>query len=167
MITATLLIVTVCLVSGCSSKPTKPRKINLPAQIIGNWKVKDPPKPERDPKMPKDYVPPPPTYDLTFTSEGTFALNLNGKTHQGTYIISGATIQLISYGQNYTFDLGDKEKDDTISGDSFTWSRVTKGAYNPPVTPTTPSTNGSSPNTPVTPDTPDNPVPAPPPPPNR
>lgn len=174
----TILIATICLLTivfmaGCG-QPPKPRRVDLPAQIIGNWTVKDPPKVPVDPKMPKGYTPPEPTYNLTFVSEGTFNLTMNNTTLNGTFIISGATIQLIPTGKNYRFEIGAKEKDDRIAGDGLVWTRVTKGDYNPPKVPHTSSptstdnpTSTDSPDNPVSPPVtpppiPDNPVPPPP-----
>lgn len=141
-----------------SSKPKITRKIDLPNQIIGNWTVKNPPKSPRDPKMPKEYVPPLPQYNLTFSPgpDNSFALNLNGNSIQGTYVVSGNIIQLIPQGRNYRFEVGATAKDDEIIGDNMIWSRVGSVSENPspasntPATPTTPEIP-TNPTTPVAP----------------
>jgi hypothetical protein len=153
----TALVLAFFVVYGGTKKPAKPRKLSLPALMIGNWMVKNPPKPAVDPKMPKGYVPPPPNYNLTFTVEGNFSMNLDGKSFQGTYIISGTTIQLIPTGKNYVFEMGPTEKEDRIIGEeNLMWVRV--GSFTPPsvtptptptpVTPTIPNPNQGPPVTP-------------------
>ena len=169
-----LLSVSVMLVItaiGCGEKATKKntRKIDLPAQIIGDWIVKDPPKSDTDDSTPKGNVPisSASPYNLTFTSEGNFTLNLSGKSHQGTFIISGTTIQLIPTGKNYRFELGDTEEEDIIIGDRLVWTRASgQPAYTPPAEEPTNPTEPTTPSTPTTPTpvpTPDSPVPPPPP----
>jgi len=141
-----------------SSKPKITRKIDLPNQIIGNWTVKNPPKPPRDPKMPKEYVPPLPQYNLTFSSgpDNNFSLDLNGTQIQGTYVVSGNIIQLIPQGRNYRFEVGAMAKDDEIIGDNnMIWSRVGSVSENPSPASNTPVT---PPVTPATPETPTNPT---------
>jgi hypothetical protein len=162
------LIVLLVFMTGCGKtvKP-KPRPIN----ITGNWTVKNPPKPPVPKGMPKGYVPPPPTYLLTFSTNDTsdtFSMVEDTVNLQGTYILSGATIQLIPTGKNFEFDFGKTKKDDQIQGDGFVWTRV--GTNNPIPTPgpsPTPTDNPQPSPTPVTPvnptPTPVNPVPAPPP----
>jgi hypothetical protein len=163
----TALVLAFFVVYGGTKKPAKPRKLSLPALMIGNWMVKNPPKPAVDPKMPKGYVPPPPNYNLTFTVEGNFSMNLDGKSFQGTYIISGTTIQLIPTGKNYVFEMGPTEKEDRIIGEeNLMWVRV--GSFTPPsVTPNpTPVTPNPTPVIP-TPDEGDHgPMPPMPPPPH-
>jgi len=161
---AILLIVMVCLVGCGSSKPAKLRKIELPAQIIGNWIVKDPPKTDTD--TTPNNTPTPPSYILSFTPDETFTLNLDGKSFQGTYIISGTTIQLIPTGKNYRFEVGATEKEDKVIGDKLTWARATNQPdYTPDEnTPTPTSDEPLTPDEPITPvPTPDFPVPPPPP----
>ena len=159
-------------VIGCGGKEVtekSSRKIDLPAQIIGNWIVKNPPKSDIDNSTSEGGPPSTSTspYNLTFTSEGSFTLNLSGKSHQGTFIISGTTIQLIPTGKNYRFELGDTEEEDKIIGDRLVWTRASgQPAYTPPAEEPTNPTEPTIPSTPTTPTpvpTPDSPVPAPPP----
>ena len=120
LLLAVLLLITAV---GCGkTTKLKPRSVD----ITGDWTVKNPPKPDIK-GLPKGYVPPTPTYMLSFStsdSENRFALSLADKTSQGTYIISGTTIQLIPAGKNYVLELGATKKDDKILGDGLVWTRV-------------------------------------------
>jgi hypothetical protein len=144
------LIVLLVFLTGCG-KTVKPKA--RPIDVTGNWTVKNPPKPPIPKGMPKGYVPPTPTYILTFsTSDGQnqFALAMPDQTPQGTnsnpqnntintqgtYILSGATIQLVPAGKNFVFEFGKTEKDDQIQGDGFVWTRSNSNGS--PSSPTAP-----------------------------
>lgn len=163
LMTISLIVLLLSLV-GCG-KTTKPKPRSV--DITGNWTVKNPPKPPIPKGFPKGYVPPTPTYMLTFSSgdvENRFALSFADKTSQGTYILSGTTIQLIPAGKNYVFEFGKTKKEDRIRGDGFIWTRVGAGNNNvsPPSPPPAPSPTPTPTPTPVNPTTPTTPVPPPP-----
>jgi hypothetical protein len=137
LLVAVPLIVLLVFLTGCG-KTVKPKA--RPIDITGDWTVKNPPKPPVPKGMPKGYVPPTPTYRLTFsandgqdqfsltmpdqTSQGTNSDSQNNTFNaQGTYILSGATIQLIPTGKNFVFEFGKTKKDDQIQGDGFVWTR--------------------------------------------
>ena len=163
------LIVLIVFLTGCG-KTAKPASRSV--DVIGSWTVKNPPKPSTK-GFPQGYVPPTPTYVLTFTSdngEDKFVLVRGDESSDGTYILSGATIQLIPSGVNFMFEFGKTKEEDKILGDGLVWVREGTGTNSQP-TPSTPSnpqptpTPTSTPNTPTPiPPSPNGPTPPPPPP---
>ena len=153
------LIVLIVFLTGCG-KTTKPKPRSV--DITGNWTVKNPPKPPVPKGFPKDYKPPTPTYMLTFsTGDGgnMFSMVEDTINMQGTFILSGATIQLVPTGKNFVFIFGKTKEEDKILGDGLVWIREGTGTNGQP-TPSTPSNPQPSP-TPTPTPTPNTPTPTP------
>ena len=159
LLVAVPLIVLLVFLTGCG-KTTKPK--SRPVDVVGNWTVLNPPKPSTE-GLPKGYVPTSANYNLSFTSnngENKFVLVAGDKSLDGTYILSGATIQLIPSGRNFVFEFGKTKEKDKIQGDGLVWTRVGSGNNSQPTTnpPNIPNNPQPSP-TPVVPNNPVSPLP--------